>query len=264
MVESKKSTKEKAAAARAAAEAEQRKRDRRIQIIGGAVIAVLVAGIIAVGVIGSRGGSDASTGVVADAAVPTGTFTSGDNAWGIPVNTTADVPVLSIWEDFGCPACATFEARLGTDIQKLAADGTVQLVYRTTTFIEKNYPQSPNPDSSTRAANAYGCAVDAGKGTEVHNIIFENQPPIENEGDGWTDDQLLQFGKDGGITGDAYTTYETCVKDVKYRQWTVNSYTVFRESSVPGTPAVFLNGTEVPTEALATIDALKKYIADNK
>ena len=46
MVESKKSTKEKAAAARAAAEAEQKKRDRRIQIIGGAVIAVLVAGII--------------------------------------------------------------------------------------------------------------------------------------------------------------------------------------------------------------------------
>ena len=86
---------------------------------------VSVTGIIAVGVIGSRGGSDASTGVVADAAVPTGTFTSGDNAWGIPVNTTADVPVLSIWEDFGCPACATFEARLGTDIQKLAADGTV-------------------------------------------------------------------------------------------------------------------------------------------
>lgn len=261
MVESKKSTKEKAAAARAAAEAEQRKRDRRIQIIGGTVIAVLVAGIIAVGVIGSRGGSDDSAGVVADAAVPKGAFTSGDNAWGIPVNTTADVPVLSIWEDFGCPACAAFEARLGGDIQKLAADGTVQLVYRTTTFIERNYPKSPNPDSSTRAANAYGCAVDAGKGNEVHNTIFENQPAIE--GDGWTDDQLLQFGKDAGISGDAYTTYETCVVDQKYKQWTVNSYTVFRDSNVPGTPAVFLDGTEVPTEALATIDALKKYIADN-
>ena len=261
MVESKKSTKEKAAAARAAAEAEQKKRDRRIQIIGGTVIAVLVAGIIAVGVIGSRSG-DSAGGIVADAPVPKGTLTSGDNAWGIPVNTTADVPVLSIWEDFGCPACAAFEARLGGDIQKLAAEGTVQLVYRTTTFIEKNYPQSPNPQSSTRAANAYGCAVDAGKGNEVHNIIFQNQPGIE--GDGWTDDQLVQFGKDGGITGDALTAYETCVKDIAYKQWTVNSYTVFRDSSVPGTPAVYLDGAEVPTEALATIDALKKYIADSK
>lgn len=264
MVESKKSTKEKAAAARAAAEAEQKKRDRRIQIIGGAVIAVLVAGIIAVGVIGSRGSSDDSTGVVADAAVPKGTFTSGDYAWGVPYNDKADVPVLSIWEDFGCPACAAFEARLGADIQKLADDGTIQLVYRPTTFIEKNFPKSPNPDSSTRAANAYGCAVDAGKGSEVKDIIFQNQPPVENEGDGWTDEQLIQFGKDAGITGDAATTYETCVTDQTYKQWTVNSYTVFRDSNVPGTPALFLDGQEVPNDAYATIDALKKYIADNQ
>lgn len=261
MVESKKSTKEKAAAARAAAEAEQKKRDRRIQIIGGSVIGVLVLGIIGVGIIGSRGSSSDSTGVVADAAVPKGVFTSGDNVWGVPANDKTGVPVLAIWEDFGCPACAALEARLGTDIQKLAADGTVQLVYRTTTFIEKNYPKSPNPASSTRAANAFGCAVDAGKGDEVHNIIFENQPATE--GDGWTDDQLKQFGKDAGITGDALTTYDTCVADQKYKQWTINSYTVFRDSAVPGTPALFLNGKEVPNDAYATIDTLKKYIADN-
>lgn len=261
MVESKKSTKEKAAAARAAAEAEQKKRDRRIQIIGGSVIAVLVLGIIAVGVMGSRGSDSASTGVVADAAVPKGVFTTGDTVWGVPFNTKAGAPVLSIWEDFGCPACAAFENRLGKDLEALATAGTIQLVYRPTTFIEKNYPRSPNPDSSTRATNAYGCAVDAGKGSEVHNLVFANQPTTE--GEGWSDETLLQFGKDAGISGDAYTTFEQCVTDQTYRQWTVNSYTVFRESAVPGTPALFLNGKEVPNDAYATIDALKKYIADN-
>ncbi|MGD9955944.1 MAG: DsbA family protein [Candidatus Nanopelagicales bacterium] len=261
MVESKKSTKEKAAAARAAAEAEQRKRDRRIQIIGGSVIAVLVLGIIAIGVLGSRGGDNGSTGVVADAPVPTGVFTSGDYAWGVPVNDKADVPVLSIWEDFGCPACAAFEARMGSDIQKLATDGTIQLVYRPTTFIEKNFPSSPNPESSTRAANAYGCAIDAGKGDEYHNIVFANQPAVE--GDGWTNQQLIDFGTQAGITGDAATTFEKCVNEVSYKQWTVNSYTVFRDSAVPGTPALFLDGKEIPNANYATIDALKKYIADN-
>jgi protein-disulfide isomerase len=262
MVESKKSTKEKAAAARAAAEAEQKKRDRRIQLIGGSVIAVLVLGIIAVGVIGSRSSSNNdSTGVVADAAVPKGVFTSGDNAWGVPYNTKAGAPVLAIWEDFGCPICGQFEAQYGADLQKLADDGTIQLIHRPTTFIEKNFPKSPNPDSSTRATNAYGCAVDAGKGEEYHSIVFQNQPATE--GDGWSDDQLIAFGTQAGITGDAATTFSTCVTDEKFKQWTVNSYTVFRDSAVPGTPALFLNNKEVPSDAYKTFDALKKYIADN-
>jgi protein-disulfide isomerase len=262
MVESKKSTKEKAAAARAAAEAEQKKRDRRIQLIGGSVIAVLVLGIIAVGVIGSRSGStNDTTGVVADAAVPKSVFTSGDNAWGVPYNTKAGAPVLAIWEDFGCPICGQFEAQYGADLQKLADDGTIQLIHRPTTFIEKNFPKSPNPDSSTRATNAYGCAIDAGKGEAYHNIVFENQPATE--GDGWSDDQLIAFGTQAGITGDAATTFSTCVTDQKYKQWTVNSYTVFRDSAVPGTPALFLNNKEVPSDAYKTFDTLKQYIADN-
>jgi protein-disulfide isomerase len=263
MVESKKSTKEKAAAARAAAEAEQKKRDRRIQLIGGSVIAVLVLGIIAVGVIGSRSGSNSdTTGVVADAAVPKSVFTSGDNAWGVPYNTKAGAPVLAIWEDFGCPVCGQFEAQYGAELQKLADAGTIQLIHRPTTFIEKNYPKSPNPDSSTRATNAYGCAVDAGKGEKYHSIVFQNQPATE--GDGWTDDQLIAFGTQAGITGDAAGTFSSCVTDQKYKQWTVNSYTVFRDSAVPGTPALFLNNKEVPSDAYKTIDTLKKYIADNK
>lgn len=263
MVESKKSTKEKAAAARAAAEAEQKKRDRRIQLIGGSVIAVLVLGIIAVGVIGSRGSSNdpGQTGVVADAAVPKGVLTSGDNAWGVPYNTKEGAPVLAIWEDFGCPICGQFEAQYGADIQKLADAGTIQLIHRPTTFIEKNFPKSPNPDSSTRATNAYGCAIDAGKGEEYHSIVFQNQPA--NEGDGWTDDQLIAFGTQAGITGDAAGTFSSCVTDQKYKQWTVNSYTVFRDSAVPGTPALFLNGKEVPSTAYKTFDTLKQYIADN-
>jgi len=266
MVESKKSTKEKAAAARAAAEAEQRKRDRRIQIIGGSVIAVLVLGIIGVGVWGSRQGSDAGgnglpTDIVADAAVPSGANgASGDNPWSMPINSAAGKPTLTIWEDFQCPACALFEARNGAQIEKIAADGIANVIYRPTTFIQNNFPNSPNPLSSTRAASAYGCAVDAGKveGQKFHDTVFANQPA--QEGDGWTNEQLIQFGKDSGITGDKLTTFEACVNDVKYQNWANNSYLTFISDNVAQTPALFLNGTEVPTTAYAD---LAGYIAQN-
>ncbi len=265
MVESKKSTKEKAAAARAAAEAEQKKRDRRIQIIGGAVIAVLVAGIIGVGVWGSRQSSDTGsslpTEIVADAAVPAGgNGDGGDNPWSMPINAAAGKPTLAIWEDFQCPACASFESQYGASIEKIAADGIATVVYRPTTFIQNNFPKSPNPLSSTRAASAYGCAADAGKaeGQKFHNTVFANQPA--NEGDGWTNEQLIQFGKDAGITGDKLTTFESCVNAVTYQNWANNSYLTFQSSNVPGTPAVFLNGTEVPTSAYAD---LAGYIASN-
>lgn len=266
MVESKKSTKEKAAAARAAAEAEQKKRDRRIQIIGGSIIAVLVLGIIGVGVWGSRQSSSTAsnglpTDIVADAAVPTGANgDGGDYPWSMPINSASGKPTLAIWEDFQCPACAAFEAQYGKSVEAIAAAGTANVIYRPTTFIQNNFPKSPNPLSSTRAASAYGCAVDAGKveGQKFHDTVFANQPATE--GDGWTNEQLIQFGKDSGITGDKLTTFTSCVNDVKYQNWANNSYLVFRSANVPGTPALFLNGKEVPTSAYAD---LAGYIAAN-
>ena len=73
----KQSTRDKAAAARQAAEAQEKARTRRIQIIGGAVIALVVVGIIAVGVLGSRSNDNPNPDLVlpsptAGAPLPTG------------------------------------------------------------------------------------------------------------------------------------------------------------------------------------------------
>jgi protein-disulfide isomerase len=263
--ESKKTTKEKAAAARAAAEAEQRKRDRRVRIIGGVAIAIVVGLIIGIGVYGSRKDSSSSTdpgGIVADAALPTGVFGADNaNAWGAPFNTAAGKPTLAIWEDFQCPACGALEKQAGPSIQKLATDGKVNLVWRPTTFLDANFKKtSPNPDSSQRAAAAWGCAIDAGKTGEYHNTVFANQPT--NEGDGWTNEQLIDFGKQAGITGTAFDTFTTCVNASTYTQWVKNSYQTFLDSKVAGTPAAFLNGQEVPTKTLLDAAALEKLISD--
>jgi protein-disulfide isomerase len=260
--DSKRSTKEKAAAARAAAEAEQRRRDNRIRLIGGGAIVLAVALIIGLAVRGSSSDSSTSgTGVVADAAVPTGVHgADGSTPWGVPYNSVAGKPTLAIWEDFQCPSCGAYERANGAAITKLADDGKVNLVWRPTTFLDARFAStSPNPSSSQRAAMAWGCAIDAGKKHEFHTTMFANQPA--NEGDGWSDAQILGFAQQAGITGTAYTTFQSCYSAKKYQQWVVNSYTTFGTDGVPGTPTAYLNGTEVPSATFNDMAALAKLIA---
>ena len=261
--ESKRSTKDKAAAARAAAEAEQRKRDRRVRLIGGAAILVVMALILGGAWYGSKQNSSAagSTGVVNEAKTPTGVNgADGANAWGVAYNKAAAKPTLAIWEDFQCPSCAQFEKSFGASVVKLADAGKVNLVWRPTTFLDSRFvATSPNPNSSHKAAMAWGCAIDAGKTKEFHSTVFANQPATE--GDGYTDAQLTAFATKSGITGDALATWQKCYTDKVYDQWVSNSYAAFGVEAVPGTPTAYLNGTEVPAATLQDMAALEKLIA---
>lgn len=263
--DSKKTTREKAAAARAAAEAEQRRRDNLIRIVGGVVILVLVAGIIFFAVKGSQNNSNSASGgagttIVNDAKIPTGTNSSSSGLpWAVPVNTAAGKPTLSIWEDFQCPICGEFDKANGPTLEKWVTEGKINLVWRLATFIDNNYAKtSPNPYSSYRASMAYGCSIDAGKGEAYRTLVFNNQPATE--GDGWTNQQLLDFGKQVGITGDAYTTFEKCFNDQTYGQWVTNNVVTFNNDQIPGTPTLFLNGKEVPSSAINDMTALEKLI----
>jgi protein-disulfide isomerase len=265
-----KTTKEKAAAARAAAEAEQRKRDNRVRLIGGIAIGAVVAVILGVAIWSSQSSStntDIPTDTVADAPVPEGVLNTDDatdgvgagNIWGRVYKSNPGKPTLAIWEDFQCPACAVFEEQVGPAIRALADEGKVTLVYRPTTFIEKRF-SGTNPNSSTRATAAYGCAIDAGKGKDYAAIVFANQPAAE--GDGWSQQQLIDYGTDAGISESDLPAFETCVNDLTYAQWATNSYNVFIDTGVPGTPSGFLNGTEVPSGTLSDPAALEALIAE--
>ena len=259
--DSKRTTKEKAAAARAAAEAEQRRRDRRVRLIGGTAIVVAVALIVGLGVWGSKQGTASASGTVADAKVPAGVNgNGGSDPWGVPYNKVSGKPTLAIWEDFQCPSCGQFERSFGAAVTKLADEGKMNLVWRPTTFLDDRFaPTSPNPYSSHKAAMAWGCAIDAGKAKQFHTTVFANQPA--NEGDGYTDAQILGFATTAGITGDALTTFKTCVTNKTYDQWVTNSYRAFQDAGVPGTPTAYLNGTEVPAATLSDMAALEKLIA---
>jgi protein-disulfide isomerase len=261
MSESGKNRRDRATAAREAANAGERKRERTVRIVGGITVVVVVLGIIGVAVIAKNSqNTDVSALPSANpaAALPKGVLPTDDpHKYGVPYGTgTAAAPVLEIWEDFQCPACDAVEKANGAGIESLADSGKIRLVWRPTTFLDGNLGN----DSSARATAAWGCAIDAGKGKEYHNTIFANQP--EKEGAGYTDEQLIAFAGDAGITGAALDTFTSCFADRTYLGWAANSTDVFYSSNIAGTPFALLNGVEVPTATLVDQTALEALVAN--
>lgn len=266
MSQAAKDRRDRAAAARDAAQAQERRRERTVRIIGAVTVVAVVAAIIGVAVVArNSSGSDAvADAPVADpgAAIPSGVLpTDDDLRYGVPYGTaTPDAPVLQVWEDFQCPACAAVEAANGDGIATLAEEGKIQLVWRPATFLDRvNLGGDPAvANSSTRATAAWGCAIDAGKVREYHDALYANHP--DPEGTGYTDDQLIAIAGEAGITGADLDTFTQCLADGTYQGWAANSGATFSEEGIAGTPYALLNGVEVPTEVLADPAALAKLV----
>lgn len=260
MSEAGKNRRDRAAAAREQANAGERKRERMVRIIGAITVVAVVFGIIGVAVI-ARNSSDTSAVAVPsadpNAPLPAGVLPADDErAFGVPYPGTAspDAPVLEIWEDFQCPACGAVEQANGAGIESLADAGKIQLIWRPSTFLDRNLGN----DASARATAAFGCAIDAGKGKEFHATVFANQP--EQEGTGWTNEELIGFGGEVGIAGADLETFTQCVTDGTYLGWAANSTEVFYASNIPGTPLAKVNGVEIPTEILVDQASLEQLI----
>jgi protein-disulfide isomerase len=237
-----------------------------IRLAGGAVVLVVIAGLIAIGFFAGRDSDQAADGPTPDvnAALPEGVQS---DTFGVPsgsgwtADNSAKLPTLEIWEDFQCPACGQVEKAAGAQIRALADDGLVKLLYRPATFLDNSLAsknaQNGNPNSSARATAAWGCAIDGGKGTQYHDAVFAAQPA--DEGEGYSEQLLLDLGAQVGVEDQA--AFTTCVKDGRYLPWSANSNEAFVDAQVGGTPTGFLNGVELNSADLVGIEALSKKIA---
>jgi len=248
-----------AAAARNAAVGGDKKRERVMRIVGAAVVLVVVAAIIVIAVVAKNSSKTPVVTPTADpnAAIPTSVFAGNSKyAFGVPFGTgIAKVPVLELWEDFQCPSCEAVETANGAGIEALASTGKVKLIWRPTTFLDKNL----NNDSSARATAAWGCAIDAGKAQQYHNAIYANPPATE--GIGFTNDTLMGFAGDAGIEGAALDKFKTCFDAQKYLSWSANSTEAFYKSGAKGTPYGVLNGKPLDNAVLADKARLDAAVA---
>ncbi len=228
-------------AERARAAVAERRRERRIRI-GAAVAVIVVLVAIGVGIQLTRNRADPN------AVRPDGVTQVGG---GIPLRTAkAGAPVIDLYEDFQCPVCKAFEAETGRLLSELATSGQARLVYHPMSFIGAE---------SDRAANAAGCAADDGKFKEFHDTLYANQPNGENTG-AWTDDALIALGQHAGLSG---ARFAQCVRDHRYAEWTQQVDQESSQHGVTATPTVFINGAQLPQDAL-TPSGLRAALASDR
>jgi protein-disulfide isomerase len=218
----------------AAERAQQQQADRRRRRTSNIVIVVvvlLVAGLI----IGYAWWASNDEGPT-DAALPTlveepgGGVVFGDGA--------VDV---ALWEDFQCPGCKAFEDTNGALLKQRVADGDITMTVHPLSFLDQNLGNS----SSVAAANAFGCAADAGEqeALDFHLTVYANQP-AENAGqEAWNTEDLIGWGNDAGIDGDEW---ETCVTDQTYAGWVEQVARSQGSEGITSTPTVFVDGEKFP------------------
>lgn len=222
---------------------EERRRDverakrSRVLTVAGIAIAV-VAAVVVVGVVVQSQRNEVSKVVN-----PQRLSAEGGVAFGAP----SGVPVVTLYEDYQCPACKQFEEKMGLAVEQLAAQGKVRVVYKPVAIIGKE---------SEAAGGAAMCASDLGadKFKSYSKTLFTNQPP-ENSGQ-LTVGKLTEFGKRAGITD---AGWKQCVSDGKYTPWMKDNTEKASKAGLRGTPWVLLNGQELPQEAYSP-EGLQKAV----
>ena len=226
---------EKARAMRKAQEVKDRRRRR--ELAGAAVAAVLVV-VVGVGALVQSGRSSVDEASTAPGDIVDGAFVTG---------TTSAPVTVSIYYDYLCPACRSFEQAQGEWLSGLRDAGEVAVEYRPISILDR-YSSTAY---STRSANAAACVADSSPEAfqAFHDEMFVVQPP--EGGEGLPDGQLVRIARDAGA-GEAV---EQCVADGQFSSWVATTTDQASQDGVRGTPTVLVDGVMVPNptrEALET------------
>ncbi|MFD3869578.1 DsbA family protein [Streptomyces sp. NPDC058623] len=215
----------------------QKSRDkrRRTLIVSAAVVGVLGLAAV-VGLIAANAGSGDKSAKAGPVVAPSGA--TGKDALAISTGQNAAPSQLTVWEDFRCPACKSFETNYKDTIHELEAKGLLKTEYHIVTLIDGNMGGS----GSLKSANAAACAQDVGKFAAYHDVLFENQPEEVDDAYGKNAKLLELAGKVDGLDTPAF---RACVEDGTHNSWVAKSQDAFRAGNFRGTPTVLLDGKDI-------------------
>ncbi|MGW0707705.1 thioredoxin domain-containing protein [Streptomyces sp. NPDC002643] len=225
---------------------------RRALIVGASVLCVL--GLAAViGVVAANAGKDDASDASGPVVAPSGA--NGEDSLAIPVGDAGAKSTLTVWEDFRCPACKSFEDAYRSTIHELTEAGQLKVEYHLATLIDGNMGGS----GSRKAANAAACAQNEGEFAAYHDVLFENQP-AETSDDFASNRKLLDLAKK--VDGLDTAEFRGCVEDGRHNSWVVKSNEAFQKGGFSGTPSVFLNGTNIYADQSMTPAKLKQMVEE--
>jgi protein-disulfide isomerase len=185
----------------------------------------MVVFVVLIGVIFSFISNKSSTTAMVPASV------SAEDGYGIVLNPTA-TPTVDIYLDYQCVVCKNFEIINGGYINEIAAQEKAKVVF---------HPMSFLGSESVIAANAAACAADEGKFLEMNLALFQNQPATHDSGM-WAGDFMKRLGNSIGLNS---ASFEKCVEEGEYIDWTRNVAQASNTADVNSTPTVKINGKEI-------------------
>ncbi|WP_416967215.1 DsbA family protein [Streptomyces sp. 4F14] len=224
---------------------------RKVLIVGASIVAVLgiAAGIGVVAANAGKDGGDSAGPVVA----PSGA--NGKDALAIPVGKESAKSTLTVWEDFRCPACKSFETAYRSVIHELTGAGKLKVEYHLATLIDGNLRGS----GSRKAANAAACAQDVGKFPAYHDVLYENQP--QETVDAYAKEaKLIELA--GKVDGLDTPAFRVCVENGTHNAWVKKSAEAFSSGGFGGTPTVLFNGKNIYQDQSMTPAKLKQMVED--
>ncbi|MBT3149664.1 thioredoxin domain-containing protein [Streptomyces sp. CHD11] len=241
---------------RLAAEREKQKaadKRRRALIVGASVVCVLgLAAVIGV-VAANSGDDDSESEATGPVVAPSGAL--GKDGTAIPVGKPDAKATLTVWEDFRCPACKSFEQVYSPTLRELTDAGQLKVEYHLVTLIDGGMGGT----GSRNAANAAACAQDAGKFAAYHDVLFENQP-MESE-DAFADkDRLIDLA--GKVEGLDTPAFRACVEDGTHNSWVAKSHEAFQTGGFSGTPTVLFEGENIYADRAMTPEKLKEMVEE--
>jgi protein-disulfide isomerase len=185
---------------------------------------------------------------LADVAGPSTAQTDG----GIPVGArgvAGETPapggvVVTVYQDYACPACLKFEKANDAELATLRATGRVTVEYHAISILDR---MSSGHEYSTRAANAAAVVADEAPDSFLafNAALFANQPPEGSTG--LSDDRIASAARGAGVPQKVVDRFTATVPGQKWRTFSPYVEALTRAASAQlgssgGVPTVFING----------------------
>ncbi|MCT7659233.1 DsbA family protein [Mycobacterium deserti] len=160
--------------------------------------------------------------------------------------------VLSLYEDFLCPACGNFEKQFGPTINKLIDSGAVAADYYMVAILDRQ-----GDGYSSRSSNAAYCVADENKDAfrRFHAALYAQQPE-EGVGPFPDNKRLIEVARLAGVTGGV----PECINSGKYEEMAKG---MAAAAEVNSTPTIRINGEDyTPSTPDALITKVEEIVGN--
>ncbi|CAM3201468.1 hypothetical protein BST27_23110 [Mycobacterium intermedium] len=163
--------------------------------------------------------------------------------------------VISLYEDFLCPACGVFEQTFGSTINKLIDIGAVAADYTMVAILSKDW----NQHYSSRAGAAAYCVADESIDAfrRFHSALYSpGMQPSENDKTFPDNGRLIEWARQAGAAG----SVPDCINSGKYVSMVDG---LAAASNIKATPTVRINGEDYSwSTPQALVAKIKSIVGD--